>query len=133
MSSSNCCSKNNCSVFALAASLIIGIVAAFLRITATIVVSDAFLWVLFGIAIVYLGVLVVVSAFFRRCYNCVETPILLAGILGTVLLSVILLGIDFVATSVVGAIAVGLLLFFFSLTVGASACLVRCLSDSNSC
>lgn len=120
----NCDFKNNCSVFSLIASAIIGIVAAFLRITAVITLSDAFLWVLFGVAVVYLAVLLVSSSLRSNRYCC-NISLILAGILGTILLSIILLGIDFVATSVVGAITVGLLLFFFSLAISETACLVR--------
>ncbi len=127
MSESNCNRRYSCSVFALAASFIIGVIAAFLRITAVITLGTAFLWVLFGVAVVYLAVLIIASAL-RHCSCCYDLSLALAGILGTILLSVILLGIEFAATSIVGAIAVGLLLFFFSLTVSESACLVRCLS-----
>ena len=49
---------------------------------------------------------------------------LLAGVLG-----VILLAVGIVATSILSAILVGVLLFFFSLTLTSTACLVRSLAD----
>ena len=127
-----CGRKNNCTVFAIIASAIIGVVAAFLTFTATITVTPAFLWVVFGIAVGYLAVLLTVTGLTvnPECRN-VKAAIntMLAGILGTILFAIILLAITFAATSVVGAIIVGLLLFFFSLTVTATACLVKAYTD----
>ena len=126
--------RNNCTVVAVIASLIIGIVTAFLRITATITLTPAFLWVLLGIAVVYLAVTLVSGALFRReCCNdlCSIVTALLIGVLGTVLLSIVFLAIEFVATSIIGAILTGGLLFFFFLMVTSSACLVRCLFNCN--
>ena len=130
-----CCgSRRSCVLAAFVASLVIGIVTAFLRITAVITLTPVFLWVVFGIAVGYLAVLTLAAFLTRNADGCVGTgsPLtaVLAGILGTVLLSVVLLAITFVATSVVGAILTGGLLFFFSLTVTATACLIRCLADN---
>lgn len=132
MSTINCNCETTCTVKALIASIIIGVIAAFLRITAVITVTPVFLWVLFGIAIVYLAVTLVSSALTgirgtRRC-TCTNLNTVLAGILGTVLTSAILLGITFAATSVIGAVITGLLLFFFSLTVISTACLAKCIT-----
>ena len=136
MSKLNCnCSCNRgaqCSLLAIGASAIVGIIATLLTITAVITVTPAFLWVLLGIAVVYLAVNLIVSASFkcRRICDCIDTPLslVLAGILGTILLSVVLLAITFPATSVLGAIIVGVLLFFFSLLITSTVCLVRCLA-----
>ena len=131
-----CCeSRCRCVLGAIIASVIIGVVAAFLQISEIISVTPAFLWVLLGIAVVYLAVLVAAAAFGSdggRCScRCSTLSTLLVGILGTVLFSVVLLGIEFAATSVVGAILAGLLLASFSLTIASSACLVKCLGDCN--
>lgn len=136
MSKLNCnCSCNRgaqCSLLAIGASAIVGIIATLLTITAVITVTPAFLWVLLGIAVVYLAVNLIVSASFkcRRICDCIDTPLslVLAGILGTILLSIVLLAITFPATSVLGAIIVGLLLFFFSLLITSTVCLIRCLA-----
>lgn len=122
--------KIGCTVVAVVVSLVIGIITAFLRITAAIMVTPAFLWVLLGVAVVYLAVLLLSSAFYRRgcCESiCSIINTLIAGILGTVLLSVVLLAVEFAATSIIGAVITGALLFFFFLTVTSTACLVRCL------
>ena len=129
----NCNSRNNCVGLSVIAGIIIGVVAAFLQITAAITVTPAFLWVVLGVALVYLAVVLIAVALTRRpnLSDCV-CPILtalLVGILGSALLAVVLLAITFAATSVLGAIIVGALLLFLTLTVSSTACLVRCLAD----
>ena len=130
-----CCeSKRDCVGLAAAVSVVLGIIAAFLQITAVITVAPVFLWVAFGIAVVYLAVLLATVPNLRAsACGCAGTPLtaVLAGILGTILLSVILLAIAFVATSIIGAILVGLLVLAFSLTVTATACLIQCLTRTN--
>ncbi|MBQ2971407.1 MAG: hypothetical protein IJE16_02530 [Ruminococcus sp.] len=123
----NCRWGNECLIIAIAASIVVGIVAGILTITGIIATTPAFLWVLFGIAVVYL-----LTAFILSSLNNFETSYrsrrligtFIAGILGTILFSVILLGITFPATSALGAIFVGLLLASFSLIITTTACLV---------
>ncbi|MBQ7935407.1 MAG: hypothetical protein IJ333_03560 [Clostridia bacterium] len=125
----SCECRGSCTGLAVVSSLIIGIITAFLQITGVITVTPAFLWVLLGIAVVYLAV--ALAAIPCRqcsgCYSegCASLSALLIGILGTILFSIILLGVAFAATSVIGAIFVGALLFFFFLIVTSTACLVR--------
>ncbi len=132
MSNFYCSCKSNCIGLGVFASIIIGIITTFLTITATITVTPAFLWVLFGIAVGYLAVTLVTTPQFdtnglRSC-ACPILSTLLVGILGTVLTAVVLLGIAFAATSIIGAIITGLLLAFFSLVLIMTACLIKCLS-----
>ncbi len=128
-----CCdNRPSCVSLAIIASAILGVIAAFLQITAVITVTPAFLWVALGIAIGYLAILLATN---ERC-RCGSTSLtaVLVGILGTALISVILLAITFAATSIIGAILVGLLVLFLSLIVTASACLVaRCCPRQNDC
>lgn len=129
-------SKNcNCSWLALVASILIGIVTGILRYTAVITVTPAFLWVVFGIAVVYLAVSFFVSALgnYPRYKHCRFGGLryFLLGILGTILTSVILLAVDFAATSVLGAILSGALLFFFSLIITEVACLVKAQAEGS--
>lgn len=130
MSMCNC--KCNCTIAAIVVSLIVGIITAFLQITAVITVAPAFLWVALGIAVVYLGILVL-NAGTSCCIRnnecrCAALDGFLAAILGTILFSVILLAVGIVATSVVSAILVGILLFFLSLVFTEAACYVRTLA-----
>lgn len=128
-----CTFKCSCSAAALIAGVILGVLAAFLQITAVITVTPAFLWVAFGIAVVYLAILVAAAAATgttgRYACRCPVLNTLLLGILGTLLFAVVLLAVGIVATSVISAILVGLLVLFLTLTLAASACFVRCLSN----
>lgn len=128
MFSCNC--NSSCVGLSVIASIIIGVITAFLTITAAITVTPAFLWVLLGIAVVYLAVSLIAATFLRgggiRSCVCRILPVVLTGILGTILGSVILLAITFAATSIIGAIITGALLFFFALLITATACLVKC-------
>ena len=57
-----CNCRNNCTSIAVVVSIIIGIITAFLRITGVITATPAFLWVVFGIAVVYLAVVLTTTA-----------------------------------------------------------------------
>jgi hypothetical protein len=133
MSLFNCNCKCSCAISAVIASVIVGVIAAFLQIAAVITVAPVFLWVAFGIAVVYLGVLAVTTALTCRCpesrCECTTLTTVLVGILGTILFAVILLAVGIVATSIVSAILVGLLLLFFTLTLTGTACFIRSLAD----
>lgn len=133
MTINNCNFKCSCTAAAFIASAIIGVITAFLQITAVITVTPVFLWVVFGIAVGYLGILVASVALARRRELCGSVcrilSTVLAGILGSILLAGILLAVGIIATSTVSAILVGLLLFFFALALTGTACLVKCLAD----
>ena len=125
MPTCNCNFRCSCVVAAVIASVILGVVAAFLQITGAVTVTPAFLWVVLGVAIGYLGILLA-TADRERAGCCAALGTTLAGILGAALFSVVLLAVGVTATSVVSAILVGLLVLFAALTVAGTACLVRC-------
>ena len=129
----NCNCRFNCTLFAIISSVIVGVVAAFLQILGVITVTTAFLWVALGIGVVYLAGLVAASVLRRGTERpdclCRSLNTLLIAVLGTILLSLVLLAVGIVATSVLSAILVGVLIFFLWLTVAASACYVRCAAD----
>lgn len=133
MSTNDCSCRNNCTTLALIVSIVVGIITAFLRITAAITITPAFLWVVFGIAVVYLAVLLITVASVTCCENkspcCIRTiiSVLLGAIIATILFAVVLLAIEFPATSVLGAVLAGLLLLSFFLTLTETACLIRCI------
>lgn len=139
MTNFNCnCNRSagpcNCTAISVIASIIIGLLTGFLTFSATITVGTAFLWVAFGIAVVYLLVILLGSAHANgnsKACICYNLPFLLVGILGTILTSLILLAVGFAATSVIGAIITGFLLLFFTLTITQTACLTVCLADCN--
>lgn len=115
------------------ASLILGIVAVFLQITAVITVTPAFLWVALGIGVGYLGVLLLSTARMRTevcsLCRCGSLGAVLTGALGTILFATVLLAVGIVATSVVSAILVGVLVASLALTFTGTACLIKCLMD----
>lgn len=127
MDRQNCNNRNECLIIAIASSVVIGIVSAVLTITGIITVTPAFLWVVFGIAVVYLLTAYIISSLRRydtpRCSKSIISAFI-AGIMGAILISVILLGITFPATSALGAVLVGLLLLSLSLIITTISCLV---------
>lgn len=131
-----CRYKCGCPLVGIIFSILAGIVTAFLQITGTITVAPVFLWVVFAVATLYLGVLPVAAALTRQQETgsclCLSLGTLLVGILGSILLSVVLLAVGIVATSILSAILVGILLAFFFLMLTATACLVRSLFDCGS-
>lgn len=128
-----CNCKLDCTAEAVIVAAIVGVLAAFAQITGVIVLAPVFLAVAFGIAVVYLAVVLVAAALAQRphrgCCACRPLQAVLSGILGTILLALVLLAVGIVATSVVSAILVGLLVFFFALVFMGTVCLVKCLGD----
>ncbi len=123
----NC--RSSCLILAFAASIVVGIVGAILQFTAIITVTPVFYWVTFGIAVALLAILLIASLTHDdsalQNYCCSALTALIAGILGTILLSAILLAVGFAATSVLGAIVLGALLAFFTLALTSIACIVK--------
>ncbi|MBR4973641.1 MAG: hypothetical protein IKY45_04165 [Clostridia bacterium] len=136
MRNCNCNTRFDCTLLAIAASIIVGITAAILSFTAIITVSTAFLWVALGIAVVYLAILLVASVGarpFRNDCSCDSIPLILAGILLAILTALILLAIEFPATSVLSAIIIGVLIGSLALIFTASACFIKCVTAFDCC
>ena len=124
-----CCSTNRCSctLTAVIVSLILGIVAAFLQITAVFTITPVFLWVALGIAVGFLALLTLSDSRGERCPGkCAILAVQLTGILGTILFASLLLAIGIVATSVLTALLTGLVVFFLALTLMGAACHILC-------
>lgn len=128
MSNCNCSCKCPCTIGAIIVSAILGIIAAFLQIAGVITATVMFPMAVLAVAVVYLAVLLGTSAICpceeSRC-RCSALNTLLAGLLGSILFSTVLLAVGIVATSVLSAILVGLVVFFATLTFTATACYVR--------
>ena len=124
-----CNCKCSCTLLSGIASLIIGIIAAFLQITGTITVTTAFLWVVFGIGVGSLGILLLSGSEQQPCSQCscacTALNAALIGSLGSVLFSLILLAVGIVATSIVSAVLVGLTLLFLTLLLTSITCIIR--------
>ncbi len=128
-----CNCEFNCIGKSVIASIIIGVIAAILSFTGVITLTPAFLWVLFGIAVGFLALTLVAPASESREASCCckKLKAFFAGSLGTILTAVILLGITFAATSILGTIITGALFFFFSLLITSTTCLITCRFNCN--
>ncbi len=124
---SNIGCKCNCIGMSLIASIAVGVIAAILQFTAVITIAPVFYWVVFGIAVAFLALVFLVSG--RACFGgvCLSLTLsaLLIAALGTIATALVLLGVGFAATSVIGAIFVGVLLAFFSFLLTTVACAAR--------
>lgn len=133
MNNCNCGYRYRCHLTALIASLLLGVIAAFLRITGILSLTTAFLQAAFIIAVVYLATLMLAMALANRKESCarlcVNLRTVLTGALGTILFALVLLLIDVSATSVIGALLTGVLIFFFTLLFAGTACLIKCLAN----
>ena len=135
MTTSNCENKLNCTGIAIVTSLILGIIAAFLQITAVIAIPSFLLESVIIIALAFLLVILIAVSLNQAstiCRTlCSVLSVLLLGILGSILFATILLIVDVVATSVIGAILVGLLVLSFSLFILTTTCLIKCIANCN--
>ncbi len=131
MSLFRCDCKNRCTAAAVIAGIFIGVVVALLRLTGQVTIAPVALIVTFGIGVLYLAVALVTAALAGPKPGEISPALttLLVGILGTILLSALLLGVTFAATSVVGALLYGALAYFFTQAVAATACWVAQLAD----
>lgn len=126
-----CQNRFSCTFWAVLVSAALGVITAFLQITGTITVAPVFSWVFFGIAVLFLAVVLGTLGLDREASVCrcrfPALNALLIGILGTVVSALVILAFAFVATSIVGAVFLGLELFFFFLVLTSAACYARCL------
>ncbi len=133
MRNRDCNTRVDCAFLAIAAAVIVGIVAAIAQFTAIVTFATVFYIVAFGIAVLFLAVLLALVPVLYRvsCQNCCNSNIKLTtfGILGTIVTSIVLLAVGFAATSGLGAIFVGLLAGFFALTVTSIVCTINCSSE----
>lgn len=130
MTEVNCCNRQGCALFSVIISIIAGAVATLLTVTAAVTVTPVFYWVIFGIAVAFLlaSFLTVSRRNLGEC-TCLSLRLFLAGILGTVTAALVLLGVGFVATSILGAIITGILVLSFSLFITSAVCIVRSAVD----
>lgn len=133
MRNSNCNSRVDCAFLSIAAAVIVGLVAAIAQFTAIVTFTTVFYIVAFGVAVLFLAILLalVPTLYKVSCQSCCISNIKLTtlGILGTIVTSIILIAVGFAATSVLGAIFVGLLAAFFTLMVTSIVCTINCAGE----
>ncbi len=124
-----CCERNNtCTILGVTISVILGIAAAFLRYFAVIAPAAAFYWVLLGVGVIYPAV-ILLSLSRResgRTCICEGLTLFIVGIAGTIITALLLLGITFAATSIIGALFTGLSVGFFALLISSVLCIISC-------
>ena len=126
-----CCCKTkcDCTLIAVIASVIAGIIAAFLNFSAVIAVPQPLLWVFFGVALGLLGIALAAAPFTCRCENkecfCASVTSFLVGVFGAVAVALVLLLVDLAAGGLVASLVTGLLFGFFALAITSAGCLVR--------
>jgi len=124
--SNNCGCARDCVFWAFIVSLAIGVLVAFLTVTAVITPAPVAAVVALSFAAIYLAALAV----FRRSGGCCRAlGAVILGLLATVLAALVLLAFTFAATSVVGAIVTGILAAAVALSLTASGCYIRCDAD----
>ena len=128
MSVFNCEKSRACSVFAIIASIVIGAVAAILQGTGVIATVPYYLLGSVVVALAYLAVSLLSVSIKRNIDTCAKTPLslLILGALGAVLASGVLLAALSAAT-VLGAIVVGIQVFFVSLMLISLGCYIKCI------
>ena len=129
-----CCeNKIPCFIGSIIASVIVGVASAFLQFAGIITVAPVFYWVALGFSATFLAIYLVISGISCKAYNCrnscANISLVIAGILGSIVSSLLLLAFAPVATSVLGAILVGLLLLFLSLLITGTSCIIKCSYD----
>ena len=130
----NCNCKASCTGLGVLVSLVAGIVTLILTITGRIAISDIFAQVGFVVALVFLLLTFLLAIYLSDCEGregccvCRGLGALDLGIFGTVMAALALLGIEFAATSFVGAFVYGAFAFFFVLIITSAICLTRCLA-----
>lgn len=130
MTKCNCNYCPSCTGIGVVISLIFGVIAAFLRYSAVITIGTSFLWVTFGIAVLVLLLTLYLASRTRGSSSeclCSGITALMTGIGGTIVTSLISLAVSFVATSTIGAIVSGILVFSFFLIISTLICLIPCL------
>lgn len=135
MANGCCPCRKDCTLWARIISLVVGIVTAFLQITAVIAFPAGVPAGAFLLAAVYLATVLVVAVLLREQYEscclCPAIRAVLAGILVTALAAAALLVVSFAAASIVGALFTGLLAAGLAMTLSGTVCLVKCLTGCN--
>lgn len=127
----NCGYCPSCTGIGVVISLVLGIIAAFLRYNAVVTIGTSFLWVAFGVATLILLLTLYIASRARSSAReclCGSMTGLLTGIGGTVITSLISLAAPLPAISTVGAIIFGALVFSFFLIISTLICLIPCIA-----
>lgn len=129
MSLCECRCTCKCSIIAVIVSIALGVIAAFLNFSMTLTIPVTVLWIFIAAALLFLAFSLLIAPFIRKkdateCL-CSSLTTFLAGIFGTVLLSLVLILADIAATGLLASVITGILIASFFLIVTSAACLVK--------
>ena len=122
-------SNISCTCISLFLSIIVGIVGGVFQAVGIIAVTNFNVLAVFAVATAYLGITLLTSAITKIHYCCEKAMSrLLTGIVGTIVISSIMLitGISFF--TVIYAIFTGILMLFATLMITSTVCVIRCRS-----
>lgn len=137
---SNCsCSSQcrwNCTAIGIIISIVAGIIGAIVLATTTPVIPVAIYWGALVTALVYLAVVLIAVAISRLVGTgsclCDTLPTVLTGIIGTIILSILVLVINIATITLPLAILIGVLIAFIGILLSGLVCLITCIAGCNS-
>ena len=136
MSNCTCECRWNCAAIGIIISLIVGVVGAIILATTTPVIPVAIYWGTLVTALVFLAVTLIVTAITRLVGTasclCNTLPTLLSGIIGTIILSIVVLVINIATITLPLAILLGVLIAFAGIMLSGLVCLTTCIAGCSS-
>ena len=129
-----CCNRDYGCVLATVISIFLGVIIGVLFFFELIPTIIPAIWISFGISVLSLvGVVILSSADIDRCNQCLcmYGNCLLAGIFGTLILSIISLAITLTAGAVLSALIIAVLVFFLSLLIITLLIAIKCIIEVN--
>ena len=137
----NSCRRNTVSydsgTMGVILSILFGVAAGFLFFNGFLP-TITFGAIVAGVVALVAFVLFWISVISRKPYTdsdcvCENFGLLLTGAFGTLITAFIIFSVTLVTTSTIFAILVGLLAFFFALTIAGIVSYIACLADCNDC
>ena len=134
--SCSCQCRWNCTAIGIIISIIAGVVGAILLATTTPVIPVAIYWGALVTALVFLTVVLIATAISRLAGTgtclCDTLPTVLAGIIGTIVLSIVVLVLNIATITIPIAILLGVLITFIGILLSGLVCLITCIAGCNS-
>jgi len=134
------CGFRACESIGLIISIVFGVLVAALFASGLIPFITTAVWILFGLAVLFLVFLVSgvyfaalsVAPALQKCI-CKNALCLLAGTIGTIISAIVALSIELVFTLIAVIVIIGFLAFFFALMILGLIALIRCIVDKLCC
>lgn len=131
----NCGCNLSCKAIGILLSIVFGVLAGILFFFKALPCVTVSIWVALAIAVIVL--IATIFAVFRsnsisdKVCLCRNISTLLVGVIGTIITAVVALALWLLPCSIFIATLIGLIAFFFVLTLSAVVCILLCLLDCN--